>query len=62
MSESAYKIWKRSEANNHLLDNTYYATAYLRLETNHETALLTKLRCLIAASYLLLLGGEKVES
>ncbi len=62
MSESAYKIWKRSHANNHLSDNTYYATAYLRLETDRETALLTELRCLITASYLLLLGGEKVES
>jgi len=62
VSESAYKIWKRSHANNHLSDNTYYAPAYLHLETDHETALLAELRCLITSSYLLVLGGEKVES
>jgi hypothetical protein len=62
VSESAYKIWKRSHANNHLSDNTYYATVYLHLETDHETMLLAELRCLITSSYLLVLGGEKVES
>jgi hypothetical protein len=57
--ESAYKIWKRSHANNHLSDNTYYPPAYLHHETDHETMLQP---CLITSSYLLVLGGEKVES